>query len=584
MRGESVLDTKYLDTDLRTAGLGDLREIASLRLTPLAEQARDMYGGHHLGRPIGGGESNFDYWRGPMVRLPSTATEQQRRESQSVVDEFQTALRRSFTSTNFVREVLRREVSSCTAAMSWNLRDTSEQATMQADSEKTLLEQELEKLFSAYWRTNGKETEKAIREAVTCARREGRAVLRFRVAGGALEQGPDGSTRVRTGLEPERIARYIRLEAIPTPESVRLWEDPDTFLKSAVYGYEDARGNACAEVCFCPDEGGKTLLRVLRQGDGENAPPIELDLGERLTYIELDIEPLITRQFLENQMAYNTASTMILRNTELAGFMERYGINIEPPFEMVTGPDGKPTKRYLPAKPGAGTLMAWQQTTIENRDPTTGKFLGETPLGAAQYGRFEPVSPDSLISATNHNQFNMYGEVGQSYVLMGKDATASGRSREVAMSDFDNVRQPTIDLAEYALSEVLYTLAELVAALSNRPGRYRSIEIDGTVRQRVIPPSPEDRDADRQDVAAGIISVAEARQRQGNDDPEQTDAQIARERQQAQERGLPDPTAKQPDPSQTTTPKPPEQQAGAPPTQEPPVRKALRVKRKRGKK
>lgn len=573
-------DTKYLDIDLAAAPLGELREVATLRLSPLAQQARDMYAGHHLGRPIGGGEMDFSYWRGPMVRLPDSATEQQQRESQGVVSEFQTALRRSFTSTNFVREVLRREVASCTAAMSWNLRDTGEQATMQEGSEKTLLEEELETLFAAYWRTQGKQVEKAVREALTCARREGRAVLRFRVAGGVLETGEDGSTRVRSGLKPEQIARYIRLECVATPEEVRVWEDPDTFLKSAVYRYKDARGNVCAEVCFCREGGGKTLLRVLRQTDETPAPPIELDLGERLTYIELDTEALITRQFLENQMAYNTASTMILRNTELAGFMERYGINIEPPFELVKGPGGEMVKRYAPVKPGAGTMMAWQQTTIENRDEK-GKLLGEQPLGAAQYGRFEPVSPDSLISATNHNQLNMYSEVGQSYVLMGKDATASGRSREVAMSDFDNVRQPTIDLAEYAFSEVLYTLAELVAALSGQPGRYRSIEIDGTVKRRIIPPSPDDRAADREDVGAGIISKAQARQRQGIDDPEQEDAQIERER-EASPDSLPD--SAEPSTDQPTTPEQPKPQAKALPVQEPPISKALRVRGKRGRK
>ncbi|MDO4244579.1 MAG: hypothetical protein Q4C89_00960, partial [Deinococcus sp.] len=446
--------------------------------------------------------------------------------------------------------------------------------------EKTLLEEELEKVFSAYWRTQGKQVEGAVREALTQARREGRAVLRFRVAGGVLESGEDGKTRVRSGLKPEQIARYIRLECIETPENVRIWEDPDTFLKSAVYSYQDARGNACAEVCVCAEESGPTLLRVLRQTDETPAPAIDLDLGERLTYIELDSEPLITRQFLENQMAYNTASTMILRNTELAGFMERYGINIEPPFELVDGPNG-PVKRYLPVKPGAGTLMAWQQTTIEKRDPASGKLLGEQPLGDAQYGRFEPVSPDSLISATTHNQLNMYSEVGQSYVLMGKDATASGRSREVAMSDFDNVRQPTLDLAEYTFGEVLYTLAELVAALSGQPGRYRPIEIEGTVKKRVIPPSPDDRKADREDVKAGIISKAQARQRQGDDDPDQTDAQIAREQQAA----LP---SSQPSGRQTTTEKPKAEAAASTSpdsSQQQPSNplKALRVKGKRGK-
>ena len=317
---------------------------------------------------------------------------------------------------------------------------------------------------------------------------------------------------------------------MPLPENVFIWEDANTFLKSAVYAYTDARGNECAEVCFCPEADGPTLLRVLRAGEAP-AAAIELELGERLLYLELKAAPLISPQFLQNQMAFNTASTMILRNTELAGFLERYGINIEPPYEDIIDPQTNEVigKRSLPVKPGAGTMVAWVQTTTEHEDKD-GNYLGEKPLGTAQYGRFEPSSPEALTQATTHNQLNMYSEAGQTFVLMGKDATASGRSREVAISDFDNMRQEPIDLAEAVIGDVNETFLALVAALASEPRLFERISVEGQVKRSIVPPSAEDRKADRDDVAAGIISKQTARQRQSIDNSDGEEAQIEKER------------------------------------------------------
>ncbi|CAM4160207.1 hypothetical protein [Deinococcus marmoris] len=556
---------KLITLNLLTASLNQLSEAASVTLPETARQARNMYDGHHLGEPLGAGAGmNFAYWRGPMVRMPEGATEQQQRAAQSMVTDFQNALTRSFTSTNFVRETLTREIASCTAKMNWTLIDTGEQATLPPDGERTLLEGEADILISAWWRTARKHPEKAIRQALTFARREGRSVLRFRVAAGAYAKGEDGRLRVKT-QDMAQIARFIRLECVPAPERVAVWENADTFEASAVYVYQDGKGTDSAETCHI--EEGKTLLRLHKAG-GEAATILDLDLGGRILYLELKTDPAITAQFLQNQMAYNTASTMILRNTELAGFLERWGINIEPPYELVDDPGtpGQKMKRYSSARPGAGTMMTWQQSTIKTRD-ARGGLINEQPLGSAQYGRFEPSPPDSLISATTHNMLNMYSEVDQSYVLMGKDATASGRSREVAISDFDNIRQPTIDLAEATIGEVCEVFLALVSALAGQAGHFDSIQVEGEVKSRIVPPSPLDRQADREDVKVGVISKHTARQRQGIDDPEQEDAQIEREGQAA----LPAPGENIPpkeDPPKVEPPK-----VDPPPDPKPPARK-----------
>lgn len=524
------MDTlKHLTLDLLTAQLTDLISAAGAGLPETALQARHMYHGHHLGQPLGAGAgTDFAYWRGPMVRPDPAATEAAQRAAQTHVNEFQTALLRSFTSTNFVRECINREVNSSTARMSWTVMQVDQDR--EKEEGRTALEQEADALLTDWWKTDRRHPERSIRTALQYARREGRGILRFRVAGGLFRPGEGGTLTVRPGLKPAAIARYIRLGALTHPEQCRVWEDPDTFERKAVYAYRDAQDRQCVEVSAYNETQDRTVLRIVREGQDVPAPPVMLRLGGRIHYIEVQLDPLITPQFLENQMAYNTSSTMILRNTELAGWLERYGINIEPPFDLVDDPNrpGQKMRKYATVKPGPGTMMAWQQTTIKSRDQN-GNLLSEQALGKPEYGRFEPVSPDALIAATDHHKLNMFSEVGQLYVLMGKDATATGRSREVAMSDADTIRAETVAVTEDVIGDVCETFLALVGALSGTPGRYDRIDVTGTVKSRIVPPSSEDRKADRDDVAAGIISKATARQRQGIDDPAQEDAQIQRE-------------------------------------------------------
>ncbi|MFW8627675.1 hypothetical protein [Deinococcus sp. ME38] len=515
---------KYLTLKLLSASLADLVGAAKVGLDATALQARHMYNGHHLGAPIGGGEQNFDYWRGPMVRVPDEGTEADKRRAQGIVTEFQTALRRSFTSTNVLKEVIRRDVSSSSARMSWTIMQPSAQRAK--DTDRTELEQEADTLASSWWSAG---IEKAIRSALRYARREGRGVLRFRVAGGLFQMGEDKVLRVRAGAKPSDIARYIRLECIDHPEHARIWEDPDTLNRRAVYTYKDSAERECVEVSTVADDTGLTHLRILR-GEQEQESSVELDLGGLVHYLELAADPLITPQFLQNQMAYNTTSTMILRNTELAGFLERYGINVEPPYEVIDDPDrpGQTKRMYKNPRTGPGSMTLWRQATMPQSD-AEGNYTGDRPTGTAEYGRFEPVSPQALITAAEHSQLNMYSEVGQTFVLMGKDATASGRSREVAIADFDTAREETIALAQAAVRDVITVFLALVSALAQQARRYAQLEVQGTVRARNVPSSPEDRKADREDVAAGVISRATARQRQDIDDPAQEDAQIEKE-------------------------------------------------------
>ncbi len=442
------------------------------------------------------------------------------------VGAFQTALQRSFTSTNLVRDVADREISASTARLSWAARVGEEE-------ELGALAQEADDLASDWWDTARRHPERVLREALTRARVSGApSVLWFRLAPIALRADERGVLTVNPALDEAALLRYLRLELLPVG-SARVWEDPDTLSPRACYAYTIDR-RECAHTAWV-DEAGLTHLRHYTYAENGDAvtEEITLDLGGRLPYISLELPALISPQVSQNQMAYNTASTMMLRNTELAGFVERFGIGIEPPSEMVPDPSD-PTryvKRYLPVKVGGGNMNLWAAQTVATQEVVNGQVVNtERPAGNQQYGRLEPVSAEPLQAAATHHLQNIYQETGQMYVLMSADSTSSGRSREVAMADGEARREPVIDTGKNAISEILHTLTAMLAALRGQAGRWADVVFEGQVRSRVIPPSAQDRQQDREDVAAGILDVDTVRLRQGEDDPEGIQARIDAER------------------------------------------------------
>lgn len=471
-----------------TASLQEIRAAATRPLSSTQTAARDMYLGFHLGRPPGAGDQ-FAYWRGPMLTVDEQARGEEAAEAARAVQQFQQAIRRSFTSTNMVAEVLDREVGASVSKLTW--RTTREQ----------------DRLLTSWWRRDMNRMDRVIREVIATARREGRGALRFRVA-----PLPPGR------LDPEDVARYIRAEAV-APEQLRVAQDPDTLRRWSAYAYRTSNRDA-AEVCWV-DERGQTVVRVMRgQESGsldlQTSPP--LALGGRLLHLELMLPALITEPVLQNQMAYNAITTMMVRNTEAAGFPERYGIGIEPPFVMEPDPQnpGQQRKRYLKVRVGNGTINFFGPATDFVPDGQGG-WREQAIGGTQQYGRHEPVSPAPLTEAARYCRENIYGEVGQAFVLMSADATSSGRSREVAMSDFDARREVVTDAARFLISEVAETFLALCWALAGQP---RDIDpVEGQVRGRVLPQSEGERAADLADIQAGVQTAAEVRLKRGYDEP-----------------------------------------------------------------
>ncbi len=167
--------------DMAALSLTEARKHALSELTDAQQTALDLYHGHHLGRPGADGRTaDYRYWRGPQFEVQPGVSEAEARQAMAFVGAFQTALQRSFTSTNLVRDVADREISASTARLSWAARVGEEE-------ELGALAQEADDLASDWWDTARRHPERVLREALTRARVSGApSVLLSLLAPGAL--------------------------------------------------------------------------------------------------------------------------------------------------------------------------------------------------------------------------------------------------------------------------------------------------------------------------------------------------------------------------------------------------------------
>lgn len=478
-----------------TSTADEIRSWAARPLDATQLTALNMYQGSHLG--IGQG---IEYWRGPSFDLldsPSqdgaapatqgTTAPANMARAETFVRSFQSALRRSFTSTNIVRSVVDREVAHACARMTW---------------EK--LPGEAEALALAWWATDDTHPERVIRDLITRARTIGRAPWWFRLADAAL-----AAIKKPTPLD---VLMHLRLEALP-PDLARVDRDPATFQRIGALTYT-RDGHTGAEV-FWVDVTGTTQRRSIIPGR-EAQPGRPLRLGRRLPMGEVMLPPLVTEQVLQNQMAYNTAKTMGVRNTELAGFVERYGIGLEPPYELVTDPDtGERNKRYLPVRVGGGSMTLWQRQTHDALDKE-GNYAGERAGTGGEYGRLNPVSAEPLESVLRTCEADILMEVGQAVWLTQGNTQMAARSREILLGEFEARQEVTRDACRYLIAQVLETALALAYALSGRSSDGVPA-VTGQVQGRAIPQTPEERAADLADWQQGLIGAGEIRARRGLD-------------------------------------------------------------------
>lgn len=336
---------------------------------------------------------------------------------------------------------------------------------------------------------------------------EGVDVLRFYFPEGLL--GPDG-----TIPKPTTIAAaldYLYCENL-TADRAGVFTDDKTKQKIGVYLYEEAESEAenapkrkMADLCYL-DGDRKTVLRRVSQDERTNEPFGPYDLGGRLLMYEIRRQALITDPVLRLQKYVNLAHTKMGRNVNLAGDRTTDVINAQTPTKTKTEVDSTTGRTREVKGPGAykrtpgAVNYVWGAPIYD----ANGKIAGYT---SPTVNVTEPVDIETFVGTRDHYYAAILGQCFMRHLLISGDAIASGRSREQARKDYERSLKKTKGPLDAAGRWKLETALRMAAELADKTAEVRDLRAYFDCRIERVERSPQERQEDRADVQAGVMSA-----------------------------------------------------------------------------
>lgn len=440
---------------------------------------------------------NGDGWTGPRPQSGS--------DGASII---MAEIQKAFTSRNAIAEVTGRHSGGVVGREpAWSLspRRPMKDGETPTDQEQALID-EAEAALTAWW--DERNMARTIYHAVFRLLFAGRSQTRIYVPPGLLDaaegEGGQPVTVIRARDLADALSKlYV---AVPDLGMSTVVTDPRTQRQVGIYVEQGEGGKVTAELTYLgdvPDARGvyPTIIRTI--AENADAAPAALPLGGRLTIYEATRDPLITEQVMQSQRALNLALSMLPRNVVTGGFLERVITNGMVPGKWVDDPDVAGGKRYEPAdyKTGPGTTNFITGVAVE--DPTTGKQTVASP--GVQWR--EPISVQSSVDAKTEHYADILGECQQAHVLLGSEATPSGRSRAEARADYASSLDETARVEERRGRWLLETALAMAEAILGTPGKYTdALRVVYTVRVNAGPVDPEEQAQIQAQVDGGLRS------------------------------------------------------------------------------
>lgn len=220
---------------------------------------------------------------------------------------------------------------------------------------------------------------------------------------------------------------------------------------------------------------GQTALRIVHNKEGLIFSP-DLDLDGLLTYHDFCRGEFVSKCIVDNQKAYNHASTAANSNLATAGFTTRMLLNAQPPGQKVKNADGSETFVPAPFVLNPGSINAVAGHVITDVD-ANGKAV--TKLSTPQYVQENPADANIFEKLAKHYRKNVYRESMQLHVEQNGvgSGNAGFRSRQQSAADFEAslglTAKSVSDLVEWMLTAVLH----FAAHLSGNPKKFYSLQV-----------------------------------------------------------------------------------------------------------
>lgn len=285
-----------------------------------------------------------------------------------------------------------------------------------------------------------------------------------------------------------------------------MYVDDNSLSVFGIYSYEDDEtGDRYYEVVYVDNEGDTVVLT----SSGAN----RLHLNGLLTHYEGLGNPLITDSIVRQQKDLNRTLTMGGRNMNLAGFRERVLFDAQMPLRKA-GEDEYGKDIMVPKEfpVGAGAMNVFQGLTYQDNE-------GRPVHARPDYKVIDPVGNVAFDTAAEAAKRRIREEADQQHVEMSSDATASGKSREMARHEFQQSLGNTIS----TLDSLGRWMIEVVIRLANQTSNESADVLEGLrvsfeAQADIGPVSAADRAEDRAQVKDGLLSAESAMVRSGIDD------------------------------------------------------------------
>lgn len=381
--------------------------------------------------------------------------------------------------------------------------------------------QEADEALTVWW--DRAEPRKKLKEALRICLNEERAFLRLFVPRG-LRDG-NGEVPAKTSLTDALSLLHID---VITSDKGGVFIDSDTQKPFALYVYQSDQSK-CVELSYV-DQNGNTILQVLSDNPALVVEPIAYEMQGRLWMYEVSRAALITEQIRSEQKALNLTKTKLIRNVNLAGDLERAIMNAERPKQKVKVADSTQASGYREETidsewlQGAGVTNLITGLLIKDEN---GKIIGRANPNISYRN---PVPIETFVGTRRESRESMLGQAQQLHIMISGDATVSGISREQARGEYRGSLKDSKEGIDGAGRWVIESPLYLAAQFCNRTSEfapYRGV-FDCVVEDGPI--SPEERNANREDMKAGVMSVETCMSRNGTEDTDAEKARIAEDR------------------------------------------------------
>ena len=398
------------------------------------------------------------------------------------------------------------------------------------------LAQEADEALTVWW--DQAKPRKKLKEALATCLNEEKVLLRLFVPRGLRQNGeiPQQSS-LADALD------FLHIDVVCSDKG-GVFIDTDTQQPFGLYVYK-VKQSTCVELSYV-NEAGQTILQVLSDNPERVEEPVPYDLQGRLWMYEVNRKPLITEQIRSNQKSLNLALTMMMRNVNLAGNLERVIMNAERPKQKIKVADSSQASGYREetidsdwlAGPGVSNVLSG--LLIRDND---GKIIGRANPNISYR---DPVPIDTFVGTRDSMYGSILGQAQQTHALISGDAQASGKSREQARAEYRASLLDSQESTDDAGRWTLDTGLRIAAQFCNRVSEFAQLRCNFEATIEDGPIGAEERAANREDVKAGLLSKETAMSNNGVDDTDAEKVRIAEDKAEAPAPIIPPP---QPNPA-----------------------------------